>query len=563
MLSDHCSSQWLRRGHKLRATLALLNMKNEQNDYLDQSLVRSRSLESLDDENQLNRFDEIDSTIRRSCDLLDINNRHQVLVHHEMNDDIHPNGSFTTTSHSGSRHRSQEYEKRSASSKSGTRRIHTNNNSVQTVSKRLNELLNKTNEIIQMEQMVRQKYRERNEYKNRKTKERNRLKVFDENLLKICQDFDKYNGINNSNDNISNDMKHITNQLSSSISSNHSKSATSSSHRSIEPKITTPDCKIQSPNGATSKIDENCTRPMSSNSSTKFNQGESISSGFFQNTSFDPDASSLSSNTIQSVKINKCAVAINLAQSSNDQKIIDEIDGQFNVTELSSIKKIDEIKNRLFKEGLWNSDVMKKSLQFNNNFDEQTENDESDDESECSDDEQNDKNIYHNGHSMILDIQRPKDAYYHDLTQIKNEKKTDLPLLMHSIGRNRNPLPYTMNSDDEILADSQLPPLIMKNHIDNLDRTALTMHPSITTTTFDNHSIGTTFSLKNSNFLSSISKSNQNVPILASTTDHIFNRTQNTDNNSSNGFPICNRTRLTNESNDFMFSSNIGASSLV
>lgn len=521
MLSERCGSHRLRRGHKLRATLALLNMKNEHADLLGEPIVRSRSLESLDKEAATGRLDALDSSIRRSCDLLDGNNRHEVLVHREMNDEAQPNGSAAN-------HRNEhslEYDKYSASSKSGNRKVR--DKRVQSVADRLGELLTKTNEIIQMEQMVRQKYKDRSAGKSRRMiKDRFDpvldldTSTFDDDLLKICHDFDKYNCIG--------DKKMATNQRNASISSSQS-----TSYRSIEPKLSTPDRKQRRPFDAGSGDDFR----RATLESPRLNHG---GAGFFQNTSFDPDLSSLSSNTIQSVKMNECAGAEGISTrfaAAGAQK--------------------DDINSNLFNEGRWSSDVLRRSLHFSSSFSMERPKgcEEPSDESECSDDDLSYPR-HHNGESSVNvdEVDGRNESDERKPISISNRTSfgeyTKPSIAMQSSGRNRNPLSYTMNSDDEILADSQLPPLVMKNHIDDLDRTALTMQPP----------------------MSFHSQTGFREPIDHLSISHLptvntkFNRTVTTANNDNNvrkEFLIYNRVPISSETKDFMFAGNIGASSLV
>lgn len=513
MLSERCGSHRLRRGHKLRATLALLNVKNEHADLLGEPIVRSRSLESLDREAATSRMAALDSSIRRSCDLLDGNNRHEVLVHREMDDEAQPNGSAANNRNG----HSLEYDKYSASSKSCNRKMR--DKRVQSVADRLGELLTKTNEIIQMEQMVRQKYKDRSAGKSRRgAKDRFDpvldldTSTFDDDLLKICQDFDKYNCVG--------DKKMATNQRNASISSSQS-----TSYRSIEPKLSTPDRKQRRPFEAESGDDF---RRTTIESPRLNHHGEAVTAGFFQNTSFDPDLSSLSSNTIRSVKVNECAGAEGMS---------------------TRFAPKDDINSNLFNEGRWSNDVLRRSLHFSGSLSMERPKggEEPSDESECSDDDLSYPR-HHNGERDEVDGRNGSDE--RKPISIANGmyfgEYAKPSIAMQSSGRNRNPLSYTMNSDDEILADSQLPPLVMKNHIDDLDRTALTMQPTMT---FHNQTgFGETIDHLSISHLPTVNTK--------------FNRTvttANNDNNVRNEFLIYNRAPISSGTKDFIF----GASSLV
>lgn len=555
--------QWLKRGDQLRATVA--NHVTQTSSYMTpkagSTLTRSRSLEILADGKFAKRLDlNVNAALGRSCDLLD-GNHHAVLVHHSMNDDIE-------TGHSHSAHRSailsgSDCQRYSSShdkhSTSGgqyvpdefVRRRHDKDK--QSVAERLEQLLSKTNEIIQMERIVRRKYKEKSlnaDYRDRLSKNSasdkykvspssrreqhdSGLSMYDDGLMKICQGLDH----TLSNDEIADEMKNITVQLGSSLSSCRSKSATSSSHRShqsVEPttrhskkvdknkdfRMTNEEYAGSSIGGDDDYYDDD-TRDDERNrklSDASMNNGEShdmtnFNCGLFQNTCFE-DVSSVSTNTLKSTKMGE--------NVSNSVSGTDEFDGRCDLPAMADMKELYELKSRILNGTHWRSQVLRKSTQDviqrggiepmaspassaipvtamvevhnepNKNTPEevnaipQVHSEESSDEesrirrpptigpkpfvlcsgvgfsSQIVDTPSTSRVIapipsVHNTRYLI-----PKDAYFHELPVKKESNGLALP------PRNRKPLPYS-NSDDEILTNSQPPPLIMTNYLKNMN----------------------------------------------------------------------------------------------
>lgn len=558
--------QWLKRGDQLRATVA--NHVTQKSSYMTpkagSTLTRSRSLEILDDGKFAKRLDlNVNAALGRSCDLLD-GNHHAVLVHHSMNDDIETGRSHsahrsTILSGSDCRRYSSSHE-RDKNSTSGdkyapeefVRRRHDKDK--QSVAERLEQLLSKTNEIIQMERIVRRKYKEKSvnvdyrdhmskhsasdKYKvspsSRREQHDSGLSMYDDGLMKIYQGLDH----NLSNDEIADEMKNITVQLGSSLSSCRSKSATSSSHRShqsVEPSTRhgkkfekQKDFRMASEEYAASSCggdgdyDDDVTRNDQRNrelSDASMNNGEShdltsFNGGFFQNTCFE-DVSSVSTNTLKSTKTGE--------NVSNSVSGTDEFDGRCDLPAMADMKELYELKSRILNGTHWRSQVLRKSTQdviqrssndpkaspafsaipvtamveVHNEPTKNTQGEEntiSQTHSEESSDEESrisrpptigPKPYGLSGggvgcSSQIVDTPStsrvtapiptvyntryliPKDAYFHELPVKRESNGLTLP------PRNRKPLPYS-NSDDEILTNSQPPPLIMTNYLKNMN----------------------------------------------------------------------------------------------
>lgn len=556
--------QWLKRGDQLRATVA--NHVTQKSSYMTpkagSTLTRSRSLEILDGSKFAQRLDlNVNAALGRSCDLLD-GNHHEVLVHHGMNDDIDTGRSHSAhrsaiLSGSDCRRYSSSHERDKHSTSGGQyeseeiiRRRH--DKSKQSVADRLEELLSKTNEIIQMERIVRRKYKDKSintdyrdhvskhstsdKYKvspsSRREQHDSGLSMYDDGLMKICQGLDH----NFSNDDIADEMKNISVQLGSSLSSCRSKSATSSSHRSpIEPKTRHAkklgkhkDFRMNGEEYAASSCggdDFDETHQLSGTLANidESHDGTNFNCGFFQNTCFE-DVSSLSSNTMKSIKMGETV--------SNSVSGTDEFDGRCDLPAMADMKELYELKSRILNGTHWRSQVLRKSTQdavqkasndpmpsstsattpvtaiielhneptTNATHDQscnvsQTHSEESsDDESQISRPPTiGPKPFLSSGSvSQLTDIPStlrvpapmpiavyntrhliPKDAYFHELPPKKESaNKIDGNLLQENglalPPRNRKPLPYT-NSDDEILANSQPPPLIMTNYLKKIN----------------------------------------------------------------------------------------------
>lgn len=569
--------QWLKRGDQLRATVA--NHVTQKSSYMTpkagSTLTRSRSLEILDDSQFAKRHDlNTNAALGRSCDLLDGSN-HEVLVHRGMNDDMETGRSHSAhrsaiLSGSDCRRYSSSHERDKHSTSGGqyeseefVRRRH--DKSKQSVAERLEELLSKTNEIIQMERIVRRKYKEKSlntdyrdhmskhstsdKYKvspsSRREQHDSGLSMYDDGLMKICQGIDHHL----SNDEIADKMKNITVQLGSSLSSCRSKSATSSSHQSQTFELTSRHGKKVNEKHKDNRMTieayaaSNCgdehdyetqTDPRNQKlNDTSANNGEShgmdnFNCGFFQNTCFD-DVSSVSSNTLKSTKMGETV--------SNSVSGTDEFDGRCDLPAMADMKELYELKSRILNGTHWRSQVLRKSTQdvvqrasndlmasptlsmmpvtamvdvhnepVSSASNVETANSQT--HSEDSSDEDSEINrpptigpkpipsLLSTGicfSSQIIDTPStsralapipssvyhtryliPKDAYFHELP-VKKDTTTNrvdsAPSQENGFSlppRNRKPLPYT-NSDDEILTNSQPPPLIMTNYLKNMN----------------------------------------------------------------------------------------------
>lgn len=421
--------QWLKRGDQLRATVTPHSSKNQKEETNNNTLTRCRSLELLDDYKFAKRLDQsVSGALRRSYEFHDINH-HDIIIHHGMNDDIEtirsssvqrstiPSGSDRRRYSSNERRNSSEKEKISLDREKqssndqyecdiGRRRDNSKYKSSLLVAERLEELLSKTNEIIQMERISRRKYKE-NSLTELST---NKLKVsspsqrtiqtsataYDDSLIKKFQRLD-YN-YTNDHDDIADEMKNITTLLGSPIGSNNSKSATSSSHHSIDHKSFAKKL-FHEHDRSTEQSDDSYNKKLMQKPSTNdiantrshlnseptnglYNVEDheigqqstycpadeidgstlantslalhQVNDGFFQNTCFE-DVSSSSSNTLKSVKY--------IENADNSVNGNDEIDSRCDLPEMANMKELYELKSRILNGAHWRSQVLRKSTQ--------------------------------------------------------------------------------------------------------------------------------------------------------------------------------------------------------
>lgn len=186
--------QWLKRGDQLRATVAPHTSKHRKDECNTNTLTRCRSLELLESDKLANRLNHTTpGDLRRSIDVLD-SNHHEVIVHRGADDDadtIRSSSVQRSSNPSGSELNRQRYgtendhrDKERLSSLSGKERLTPSDRArsslasksgsdfskqakglikskdALSVAERLEELLSKTNEIIQMERIARRKSRE-------------------------------------------------------------------------------------------------------------------------------------------------------------------------------------------------------------------------------------------------------------------------------------------------------------------------------------------------------------------------------------------------------------------
>lgn len=181
--------QWLKRGDRSRATVSAHTQKSRKDETNTNTLTRCRSLELLDNNNLIENIELLTAGLRRSYDdILDIDT-HQAVVHHDA-------GSGTRSTHGTVRtdsdrrnsmlefnkewHQDQDLDKdkSSISDKNRISSSEQDRNSLEnrsdselskrikkmelrsggiSVAERLEELLSKTNEIIEMERNCRKK----------------------------------------------------------------------------------------------------------------------------------------------------------------------------------------------------------------------------------------------------------------------------------------------------------------------------------------------------------------------------------------------------------------------
>lgn len=179
--------QWLKRGDRVRATVSAHTQKSRKDETNTNTLTRCRSLELLDNNNLMENIEFLTSGLRRSYDdILDIDTQHQAIVHHDAESGTRSTrGTVRTDSDRiNSMQFNKEWhnqdldkEKSSISDKVRISSSERDRNSLEdrsdsdlskrikkmelrsgiSVAERLEELLSKTNEIIEMERTSRKK----------------------------------------------------------------------------------------------------------------------------------------------------------------------------------------------------------------------------------------------------------------------------------------------------------------------------------------------------------------------------------------------------------------------
>lgn len=436
--------QWLKRGNQLRATVAAHTSKERKEQYHN-SLTRCRSLELLDENQLTKRLNQSASGvgIGRSFDMLD-STQHAVMVHHGHDDDVNtqrssslqqssnPSGSDMHQRHncrkkwSGEDRKSTDFGNLSLSERdkhssaeqydSDFNRRKTklyDKNAALSVAERLEELLSKTNEIIQMERLTRQKIKETNpitEMRNHSSKlNEGRLKVSTSSQKeKIRNGMDYENGLIKKFERL--DYSYPTEQKNETFTDSSQKNITSKSNKDNGHTIQSDSKnshKIESSDRSSGLSDESHHKPNYKKISRKINgffhssdkernnndtvsnnineedknfmlkqcqgnyyqtdtidadvsatesasQGKSMqafTNGFFQNACFE-DVSNSSSSTTKSVKF------------QNSPSIgIDEVDSRTDLPEMANMKELYELKSRILNGAHWRSQVLRKSAQ--------------------------------------------------------------------------------------------------------------------------------------------------------------------------------------------------------
>ncbi|GAB0097995.1 Ankyrin repeat [Sergentomyia squamirostris] len=366
--------QWLKRGGLGRATTNEKhhNSKSRKNE-TNNTLTRCRSLELLDDAPE-NRLKSSTSALSRSVDLLD--NTHEVEVHRS---DI---ASSIATKEAASR----------ASRRSSDRSCSTNRNpseagkqldgDVLNVSERLEELLSKTHEIIEMERATRRRNKELLKLFPHSTRRKSRRRE--------CTDLDD-------SQYIAEEMEKITASLMNEIVGRGNGAEEEEEEEEEEEQE---DCAVAPVSPEIAKevqhVKEKDTakrsrsrlsdsgssvyvpdfnhrgRPGTSGSPAIENHPQTppIVNGFYQNTCFD-DHNTSSSNTIKSEKITHSSeVEIHardqdrgsgeVSGSAGDEKA-DEL-----VSEMANMRELHELKSRILNGSLWRSQVLRKSAHDHN-----------------------------------------------------------------------------------------------------------------------------------------------------------------------------------------------------
>lgn len=461
MLADRirCDEQrlnvehWLKRGDRARATVSAHTQKSRKDETNTNTLTRCRSLELLDNNNLIENIELITSGLRRSYDdILDIDT-HQVIVHHDAE-------SGTRSTHGGRtesdrRNSILEFEKEwhneeldkdksSTSEKLRMSSSERDRNSLDdrsesdlskrikkmelrsgiSVAERLEELLSKTNEIIEMERSARKKTKDafgvlNSQKSKRRARGSEHLRV-SASSNKSSSDGDVINQIRNHSKHyselddtafIAKEMEKITNSLlghgkqvethspvspeiakefvsqkernghidneherSSILSGSSYRSADLNKHAQSPTYSNSGNVKpVQERKENRSYVPSDGRAPFSSNdmNSTSFSKNQTGSdvvdglSGFYQNSCFD-DGNSSDGDTVKSEKHNgvKEAIGSNNA-TDNNYPVTDagslDIDDRCELSEMANMKQLNELKSRILNGGHWRNQLRKSS----------------------------------------------------------------------------------------------------------------------------------------------------------------------------------------------------------
>lgn len=321
--------RWPRRNDPLRATIVPQMSKDLLREELNNNtLSRCRSLEFLEDrrstENKLDRLNT--NTIFRSHDLLNDNmEQHRAIIHHHMMTNSQSSSSalhspITSETSSHRTHTKLDYQQHNQFKALDFRDKYDNRNTL-TDAESLEEFTSKTKDVIQIKRAARQKLQEKTlqELRERKTTEKYSLNSPSNFLHMEQSSLDDYSlgKLNrspyrypNDFDNISAEMKNITELLGASIMEplEYAPSTSSSFYKCTNkfPKQLDIQCNGNDHDDSSSKSEIDETTSESFENHLNGNSGLSLinSNGFFQNTCFENQSSS-SCNTLKSVELPK------------------------------------------------------------------------------------------------------------------------------------------------------------------------------------------------------------------------------------------------------------------
>lgn len=435
--------QWLKRGDRARATVSAHTQKSRKDETNTNTLTRCRSLEILDNNNLIENIEILTSGLRRSYDdILDIDT-HQAIVHHDAESGTRSTHGTVRTD-SDRRNSMLEFnkewhnqdldkDKSSISDKIRMSSSERDRNSLEdrdsdlskriktmelrsgiSVAERLEELLSKTNEIIEMERSSRRKSKEafgvlNSQKSKRRTRGSEYLRV-SASSNKSSSDGDVINQLRNQSKNysdlddtafIAKEMEKITNSLlghgknvenvkthspvSPEIAKEfisqkernghvdneheHSSILSGSSYRSVYG--TDLNKRNRSPTYTNSETAIKAQSNQSKNESTSYNFSKNLVdsdvvdglSGFYQNSCFDDGNSS----DEETVKSEKSGAKENGTNNATDKKYqVTEIgnldiDDRCELSEMANMKQLTELKSRILNGGHWRNQLRKSS----------------------------------------------------------------------------------------------------------------------------------------------------------------------------------------------------------
>lgn len=327
MAEENQEKRWPHRNDPLRATVVPQMSKDPMMEELNNNtLSRCRSLEFLEDrrstENKLNRI--TTNTLYRSHDLLNDNTeQHKAIIHHDMMTNSQSSSSAihsTNTSETSSRriHTTLDFQQNNQFHALDFREKY-DNRSTLTDAESLEDFTSKTKELIQIKRAARQKLKEKTieELRERQATEKYSLNSpsnFHHMVPSSSLDNYSLGKLNrspyrypNDFDNISAEMKNITELLGASIMEplESAQSTSSSFYKSANkfPKLLDIRNNGNDQDGPSSKseIDDGISELFQSHLNGNSGLNLINSNGFFQNTCFENQSSS-SCNTLKSVE---------------------------------------------------------------------------------------------------------------------------------------------------------------------------------------------------------------------------------------------------------------------
>lgn len=448
--------QWLKRGDRSRATVSAHTQKSRKDETNTNTLTRCRSLELLDNNNLLENIEVLTAGLRRSYDdILDIDT-HQVIVHHDAANSGTKSTRSTVRTDSERRNSMLEFNKewhnqdveKDKSSISDKNRMssseHDRNSSENrsdsdlskrikkmelrsgiSVAERLEELLSKTNEIIEMERSCRKKNKDVFGALNSQIVSKKRirgseqLRVSASTSNKTSSDGDVINQLRNQSKHysemddtafIAKEMEKITSSLlghgkqmenvekhspvspeiakefmsqkerNVNVDIEHERSSilSGSSYRSIygidlSPTYSNPEVAhaIQEKSKRSPNIPPALTFSAKSANATKFPKSLAGSdavdgfSGFYQNSNFD-DGNSSDGDTVKSEKDHVVMESAGLNKTpDNKYQTVDagnlDIDDRCELSEMANMKQLNELKSRILNGAHWRNQLRKSS----------------------------------------------------------------------------------------------------------------------------------------------------------------------------------------------------------